>query len=109
MDYPQTNPQMNPQMNPYQTPEPSRSSWKWVVVILILVAIAVGWYLYREFLAPQAVPYNSTAQQTPPPPTENTNAAGDTTSDISKDLNQLPDDSAAANELNSLDQNLQNF
>lgn len=99
------------QLNPNQPPKPSVSSWKWVIILIILVAVAVGWYFYRVFFAPRPELYPSTTET---PQIEIQAGAGeistgDTTSEIAKDLEQMPDESELDKELNSLDQDLQNL
>ena len=95
MDY-QPMGQPNPVMN--QTPEPAmereHSNGVWYAVGAVVI-IALGfWYFYgtrvpvtEESAGAQA----STVEQTQMP----TLTAGDTTADISADLSQIPDDSAA--------------
>lgn len=99
------------QINPNQPIKPPGSYWKWIIVIAAILAI-VGfvWYLCRQFYI--LGQYPSTAQpqaQEQVQPGAGSLTRGDTTSDISKDLNQTPDDSSVNKELDSLDQNLQNF
>ena len=101
------------QINPNQSPKSPGSYWKWIIIVVAILLIAgFVWYLYRQFYVlgqypSPAAPQPQTQEQTQPSAGNLT--SGDTTSDISKDLNQMPDDSVVEKELNSLDQDLQNF
>jgi len=104
---------INPNQSPDQSPESSRFSWKWIIIVVAILFIAgFIWYLYRQFYVlgqypSPAAPQPQAQEQTQPSAGNLT--TGDTTSDIAKDLNQVPNDSVVEKELNSLDQDLQNF
>lgn len=97
MDYEPTN------QNQYQSAGSSGSIWKWIVIIVILIAAGLAWYIYFYKPAAAPAPESSLGELT------GTISEGDTTADILNDLNQTPSDSAAAQEIDSLNQNIQNF
>ena len=100
MDYEPTN------QNQYQPAESSGKIWKWIVIIIVLVAAAgLAWYLYFYQPAPSPAPQPLAEESQPAGAAIN----GDTTADIANDLDQTPDDSAATQELDSLNQNIQSF
>ena len=68
-----------------------------IIIIIILAIIFVAWYFYNS----------STSQQLKQ--TSLQNNASDTTANISRVLNQTPDDASVGNELNSLNQTVQGF
>ncbi len=78
--------------------------YKLIIIIAILAIIVLAaWYLFFSPAAP--MPYQPTSQQ----PGGTNISSGDTTKDITNDLNSLPSDSAATQEMNNLDKNLQSF
>lgn len=105
MDYyqPTTN-----QNQPVEPPKSSGIVWKWIFIFAVLiVAAGLVWYLYFyqpvSAPAPQPTP---TAEESQP---TGAISSGDTTADIINDLNQTPDDASATEELNSLNQDIENF
>src|SRR3989344_2000662 len=101
MDYQPTgqvpNPAMNqtpepaPAMN--QVPEPSHSNGAWYAIAAVVV-IALGLWFYYGTKAPEEQPAGTRAsavEQTEIPAL----TGGNTTADISADLDQIPDTSAA--------------
>lgn len=68
-----------------------------VTIVIILVIVFVAWYLYSNFFQQS---YNIQS---------GVNYDSDTTGSISNDLNQLPNDSSVNSEMNSLDQNVNDF
>ncbi len=80
-----------------------------VIILLVVIAIALAiWYFYFRNPSETFVPVVTPPLQQPAQ-AGNALTPGDTTADIAKDLNQAPDETAATNELNSLDQSLQSF
>lgn len=65
-----------------------------IIVLIILVIVFGAWYLYYS--------YSQQLQQ-------GYQTSNDTTTGILDDLNQIPDDSSVDNQMNSLDQDFQNF
>lgn len=91
--------------NQNQPIESSGKIWKWIVIIVVLIAAGLAWYLY--FYQPVSSPVpQPTAEEFQP---SGAVSSGDTTADIANDLNQTPDDSAPTQEMDSLNQNIQNF
>ena len=75
-----------------------------IAIIIILVIIFVVWYFY----------YNSNQTSQSFQTQKNINPQSsqgniDTTAGILNDLNQIPNDSSANGEMNSLNQNIQSF
>ena len=100
MDYEPTN------QNQYQPVESSGSIWKWIIIIAILIAAAgLAWYLYFYQPASSPVPEPLAGESQP----TGAISEGDTTADILNDLNQTPDDSAPTQEIDSLNQDIENF
>jgi len=98
MDYQPTgntpDPSMNqapePAMAPVPAPEPGHANSIWYVIGAAVI-IALGlWYFYGT-QAPVASPESSAVDQTQIPAP----SSGNTTADISADLSQIPDTSAA--------------
>jgi len=84
-----------------------------ILIIIIMLVLSFGiWCFYYSY-------YESLAFTLQPPiplmslqlgnRANVQTGVGDKTTDIANDLNQIPNDSAAAKEMNSLDQNLNNF
>ncbi len=91
--------------NQNQPVESSGSIWKWIVIIAILIAAGLAWYFYFYQPASVPAPQPSAGESQP----LGAISSGDTTADIANDLNQPPDDSAATQEMDSFNQDIQNF
>jgi len=77
-------------MAPAPVPEPRQANGVWYVIAAAVI-IALGlWYFYGT-QTPVATPESSAVEQTELPAL----TGGDTTTDITADLNQIPDVSAA--------------
>ncbi len=66
-----------------------------ITVLVVLIILFSVWYLYYN--------YSQQSQQGYTQPND------DTTAGILNDLNQIPDDSSIDSEMNSLNQDIQNF
>jgi predicted PurR-regulated permease PerM len=69
-------------------------------IIIVLVVVFAAWYLYSVFSDQNQQDYGSQ-------PVSDTTA--DTTSRISSDLNQIPDESSLNSDIDSLNQSVQGF
>ena len=71
-----------------------------ITIIIVLVIVIAGWYLYSYFVQQPQQGYNIEPSVTP---------SLDTTTNISNELNQVPDDSSVDGVMNSLDKDLECF
>ena len=72
-----------------------------ITIVVVLVVVFGAWYLSSLYIK------NLSSKTYVPQGT--TSNIQDTTSSISSDLNQIPDDSSANKEMDTLNQNLQSF
>lgn len=85
MDYQPTN-----QMNQ----ESSGKTWYVVILVAIIAVFALWYFSGNQAFAPTVETQSSALEQTQVPPLSN----GNTTADISADISQTPDTSAALNQ-----------
>ena len=71
-----------------------------ISIIIILVVVIIGWYVYSSLIQQSQQDYSAELESS---------YSSDTTTNISNDLDQVPDDSSINGDLDSLDKDLESF